>query len=1110
MRFAVLLIACLVICQPGAFAQSYPKIEASFSITNLSTDPFDYTVTDVRVQIQQPDSTVVSLPAFFDGGTTWRVRHTPALPGLYQISGITLNNQPKTVSSLQPGSWIVSGSPNGPGFVKVDPANTNRFITTNGRRYFPAGQDVAWDTSTATNVVGLMAKLGGTRENWSRIWMDHWDNKNLEWPKVGAFGQLSLTVAQKWDGIAAAAEQAGVFFQITLQHHGQYSTTVDPNWPQNPYNTTNGGFLADAKLFFTDATAKSLTKRKYRYIVARWGYSPAVMAWELFNEVQYTDAAIGGQWTNITAWHDEMAQFIRSQDNYHHLITTSSQLDQQIWNQCDYYQHHDYPSADVASNLRNGPGVPAGQPIKPIFAGECGIESTPRLGVNGPLWGGLMAGQSGAAQPWWWDQIDAEKDYGFFRAVGDFAKVGGLAEQDSLAKSAPHVTCPVSGSLAFAPGGGWGDATQDTFTVGDVAPDGIGTLPSYLQGNYHRSMTPNGYSFLVNYGVAGTFSVQILQIAASGAGLTIYLDGTATNSISFPATISDTSTNFTLSINVPAGAHTVKLWDPGLDWLLLGNITLNPYASMLGAYQIGTTNFAALWIWHRTNLYYINANVPLSGTVPIAGLQPGNYNAAWWDTSLGVTISNFSFTVSGTNAVTLPTPSILRSVALYAGPPAQATISAATLTQTLGTNSPPVIIPVTMTNSGGLPLSWSLSVTGQNTIAYYSLNSAQPAGPLFAWKDISGVGRDLTTNFTPLTGKNALDEGIAGPIDIGFGFPFYSGGQTPDIFTQLYVSPNGFVTFSPFAGDTSTNQPLPSPLAPSNCIAFFWDDLDLSAGGRVYADTDPFAGAFTLQFQDARIKGTATNVTCQLILKTSGEILLQYKTLGVSNSCTVGVQNAAKLQGFSAAYNQTYLQSGMAVRINPRAWLGISANAALLPKNKADTVNVTLNPAGAAYGTYRATMLVRTSDTNVPLTILPIELDVTPIATWRQTHFGTACNCGNAADNADPDQDGLINIVEYAFNLDPLAPSPYPISYELLTNHLTLTFKRSHPPPYDIGYLFETTSDLLSGLWNSGPAYTSESVTDNLDGTETVIVTDLAGPPSPVAHYLRVRIQGTP
>src|SRR5437870_4559378 len=312
------------------------------------------------------------------------------MPGLYQVNSITLNGQSMPVNNQQPSSWTVTGPAISPGYVQVDPANASRFITSNGRRYFPVGHNVAWDTSSTTNVVSNLARLGAARENWSRIWMDHWDGKNLDWPKVGAnFGTLSLTVAQKWDAIVAAAEQSGVFFQMTLQHHGQYSTTVDPNWGQNPYNTTNGGFLSDPKLFFTDATAKSLTKRKYRYIVARWGYSPAVMAWELFNEVQFTDAAQAGQWTNISAWHDEMAQFIRSQDLYQHLVTTSSELAQPIWSQCDYYQHHDYPT-DLISNLRNAPGVPVGQPLKPIFGGECGMDPTFYLGAHAPEWAGLM------------------------------------------------------------------------------------------------------------------------------------------------------------------------------------------------------------------------------------------------------------------------------------------------------------------------------------------------------------------------------------------------------------------------------------------------------------------------------------------------------------------------------------------------------------------------------------------------------------------------------------------------------------------------------------------------------------------------------------------------
>lgn len=42
---------------------------------------------------------------------------------------------------------------------------------------------------------------------------------------------------------------------------------------------------------------------------------------------------------------------------------------------------------------------------------------------------------------------------------------------------------------------------------------------------------------------------------------------------------------------------------------------------------------------------------------------------------------------------------------------------------------------------------------------------------------------------------------------------------------------------------------------------------------------------------------------------------------------------------------------------------------------------------------------------------------------WRQTNFGSTANTGSGADLADPDGDGLTNLLEYALGLDPNAPS---------------------------------------------------------------------------------------
>jgi len=167
------LFLCCVFIKASAQG-TYSKLEASFNITNLATDPFDYTVTDVRVRILQPDNSAVLLPAFFDGGTIWRVRHMPAMAGTYAVTGVTLNGSSLSVNNLQPGSWIVAGPPTDAGFIRVDPANPRRFSTGNGKRFFPRGEDVAWDVTdgqTTHNVTNIFWQMGAAHENWSRVWM---------------------------------------------------------------------------------------------------------------------------------------------------------------------------------------------------------------------------------------------------------------------------------------------------------------------------------------------------------------------------------------------------------------------------------------------------------------------------------------------------------------------------------------------------------------------------------------------------------------------------------------------------------------------------------------------------------------------------------------------------------------------------------------------------------------------------------------------------------------------------------------------------------------------------------------------------------------------------
>jgi hypothetical protein len=50
---------------------------------------------------------------------------------------------------------------------------------------------------------------------------------------------------------------------------------------------------------------------------------------------------------------------------------------------------------------------------------------------------------------------------------------------------------------------------------------------------------------------------------------------------------------------------------------------------------------------------------------------------------------------------------------------------------------------------------------------------------------------------------------------------------------------------------------------------------------------------------------------------------------------------------------------------------------------------------------------------------VPAAVGQTPLEQWRQTSFGISTNTGNAADSFDFDQDGVPNLIGFAFGLDP-------------------------------------------------------------------------------------------
>ena len=137
----------------------------------------------------------------------------------------------------------------------------------------------------------------------------------------------------------------------------------------------------------------------------------------------------------------------------------------------------------------------------------------------------------------------------------------------------------------------------------------------------------------------------------------------------------------------------------------------------------------------------------------------------------------------------------------------------------------------------------------------------------------------------------------------------------------------------------------------------------------------------------------------------------------------------------------------------------------------------------------------------------------TPIQTWRQTNFGTMANAGNAADNFDADSDGLVNLVEYAFDLNPNQPSVSPVILPPATGYLKIEFPR-YADRTDITYNVRSSENLadwttIASSTGGAPITSSgaHSAAETGDGNQkTVTVEDAALINSTSKRFLRVDI----
>ncbi len=134
--------------------------------------------------------------------------------------------------------------------------------------------------------------------------------------------------------------------------------------------------------------------------------------------------------------------------------------------------------------------------------------------------------------------------------------------------------------------------------------------------------------------------------------------------------------------------------------------------------------------------------------------------------------------------------------------------------------------------------------------------------------------------------------------------------------------------------------------------------------------------------------------------------------------------------------------------------------ATSLATGASTTFTVTFTPAGVS--TRTTTLRITSNDTSAsPFTVNLTGTGWTSLQAWRNQYFQTINNAGDAADNADPDGDGLGNFLEFTLGLDPkVFDVRAPLSLEVSPEGVvTISFKRARPAT-EVTYTVRVSTDL--------------------------------------------------
>ena len=383
----------------------YEALELTVDLEATYANPYDARQVALDGVFTAPDGSEWRVPGFWDGDGSWRLRFTPSQEGewRYQVTVEDANgaSQPAegafqvTASDwhgwLQVGSW-------------VDPAYSPRYLVYHdGTPFYGVGHADALNTLIdgfhLERGVGLFEDMQAANENYV-IW---WPFYAMS-PVNNSYDDYAVQNLKVIDTVVRDAERKGVHLVFTLWDHPQLRDDTHA-WGDGRWAATNGfRRLGPIDSFFTDDEAWAWQENLYRYMIARWAYSPAIGLWQTVSEINGTNA-----YGQADPWHERVNAYFVANDPYRHPTTASKSGDVDWlagWQAMDVPQVHLYEFDDgavaAAAVIADWTQQMWDAAAKPNWIGEFGVTDAaqyPELFHNA-IWAALGAGAAMTPAEW--------------------------------------------------------------------------------------------------------------------------------------------------------------------------------------------------------------------------------------------------------------------------------------------------------------------------------------------------------------------------------------------------------------------------------------------------------------------------------------------------------------------------------------------------------------------------------------------------------------------------------------------------------------------------------------------------------------------------------------